>query len=208
MEQSLRDFSKSYSSRIIQGGDKWKKHYPNKSNYHQEDVDISKAKENNETTEASEGKSTEAQKYSWGEKYENKDQPRPYGAEMHTYDHKHSHNAENETDHQMNGDKEFSGNYSLEKESEKEGQPPPQSSTTSTEEIISEEEEEIIEEVTESDYSDDDRGDEAKSADISDTSQMIENNEESERDSFINYGYDTTKFSYEETETEGYYQLI
>ena len=82
MEQSLRDFSKSYSSRIIQGGDKWKKHYPNKSNYHQEDVERFTAKENNETTEASEGKSTEAQKYSWGEKYENKDQSRPRGCSL------------------------------------------------------------------------------------------------------------------------------
>ena len=185
MEQSLRDFSNSYSSRGIQGGDKWRIHYHNESN-DQKDVERFTEKEN--SNEASEGKSTEAQKYSWGEKYENKDQPRPYGAEMHRYDHKYSHHhEENETDHHMNGDREFLGDHSLEKENYK--------STTSTKHNEYDH--------YDQEYSDDDKYDEANIANISDTEKEIENNEESERDSFINYGYDTTKFLYEETVTEG-----
>ena len=85
MEQSLRDISNSYSSRRIQGDDKWKIHYPREStiNYTTEDAaHIFSNKENNETSAEKNRDVTEAQKYSWGGKYESKDKPQSYGAEI------------------------------------------------------------------------------------------------------------------------------
>ena len=205
MEQSLRDFSNSYSRRGIQ--DKWRIHYPNEANYAKEEVDRFTMKENNETSEGQSKDVTDAQKYSWGK--ESRDQPSPYGAETgydvstkrtdtnensidhHTYNLEQNGYNDNGTEKQINDDTHIASKYSSEKRSYKEEQTP-QSSSKDTEEFSENQHHD-------QEYSDDSIAEEQNIASPSDKGTIIENNEGGGRNSFINYGYDTTTFLFEET---------
>ena len=174
MEQSLRDFSNSYSSRGIQGDDKWRIHYPKESTFNNNEevaADIFLYKENNDTSADQKRDVTEAQKYSWGGKYESKDKPQSYGAEIvspvvtevsensiedhHQYDQEHSGDGgNNETEKTNIDDTKFEENDSLGEEYSKEAQ------------------------------------------NFSISSDSNKDETQDGRNSFISYGYDTTKFEY------------
>ena len=209
MEQSLRDFSNSYSRRGIQ--DKWRIHYPNESNYTKEEVERLTVKDMNETSEGQSKDVTDAQKYSWGD--ESEDQPSPYGAETgnevstkrtdmsenlierHTYNLEQNGYNDNGTEKQIEDDTNIASKYSSEKRNSELDQPPP-SSSKDTEEV---------DEYGHYDqeYSDDSIAEEQNIANTSEKGTIIENNEGGGRNSFINYGYDTTAFLFEEYVREG-----
>ena len=175
MEQSLRDFSNSYSSRGIQGDDKWRIHYPREStinNTEEVSADIFLNKENNETSADQKRDVTDAQKYSWGGKYESKDKPQSYRAEIvspvvtemsensHShhqhYDQEHSGDDDNnETEKAIIDDTKFEANDSLGEEYSKEAQ------------------------------------------NIRISSESNKDETQGGRNSFISYGDDTTTFEYE-----------
>ena len=201
MEQSLRDFSNSYSRRGIQ--DKWRIHYPNESIYAKEEVERLTVKENNETSEGQSKDVTAAQKYSWGKENRDQPSPSPYWAgtgydvstkrtdmsgnsiDRHTYNLEHNgYNEQNRTEKQINDDTHIASKYSSEKRSSELDQPPP-SSSKDTEEVYEYEH-------FDQEYSDDSIAEEQNIA-----------NQEGVRNSFINYGYDTTTFLFEETVREG-----
>ena len=209
IEESLRDFSNSYSGRGNQ--DKWRIHYPNKSNYTKEEVERLTVKENNETSEGQSEDVTDAQKYSWGK--ESRDQPSPYWAETgydvstkrtdtsgnsidhHTYNLEQNGYNHNGTEKQINDDTHIASKYSSEKRSSELDQPP-QSSSKDTEEVYEYEHHD-------QEYSDDSNAEGPNIANQSDTGAIIENNQGGGKSSFINYGYDTTTFLFEEDVREG-----
>ena len=166
-------------------------------------------KENNKTSEGQGKDVTDAQKYSWGD--ESRDQPQPYGAETgydvstgrtdtsensiehhHKYDLEQNGYNDNGTEKQINDDTHIASKYSSEKRSNEEEQTP---SITDTEEVDEYEH-------NDQEYSDD-SNEEQNIANTSDMGTIIENNEGGGRDSFINYGYDTTTFLFEENVSEG-----
>ena len=170
MEQSLRDFSNSYSSRGIQGDDKWRIHYPKASsitNSKEVAAETFLDKDIKETSTDQNRDVTQAQKYSWGENDEIKDKPLSYWADLatpadsenpiahHQYDPEHSgDDGINEAEKTIIDDIKVTGKGSLGKE-----------------------------------YSE-----EAQNIRISSENK---NKTEEGRNSFISYGYDTTKFEYE-----------
>ena len=173
MEQSLRDFSSSYSSRGIQGDDKWKIHYPREStinNTEEVAADIFLYKENNETSADQNRDVTEAQKYSWGGKYESKDKPQSYGAEI--VNPVVTEMSEN-SHHQHYGQENSGDDDNIETEK------------TNIDDIKFEENKSLGEEYSK----------EAQNIKI--PSESNRDDAQGGRNSFISYGDDTTKFEYE-----------